>query len=236
MARAALGKAGTAQGSGEGGQAGAGGNRAGRAWSPGGCQGGSGAAAASPASNPPGRAPSEQVALPGRLGLLDRSPNGLESNKSLPSAPQTTSYSAPQHPNPAFLSPENTPNVSKDLVRCSRSIACHSGEDHPQILLPTIWAPRLSRSFLPGFSLPPALPSLLNNRKLSWAKCQWPGRLLPGTGSGAGAVVMVRGDAALSFRRRAPLQQPAVTPGPGARVPGRPRRPPCCCPPGPGVK
>lgn len=171
---------------------------------PGGCRGGSGAAAASPASNPPGPAPGEQVALPGRLGLPDRSLNGLECNKSLPSVPQTTSYSAPQHPNPAFLSPENTPNVNKERARCARSIACHSGEDHPQILLPTIWAPRLSRSFQ-AFHCPPPFPSLLNNRKLSWAKCQWRGRLLPGTGSGAGAVVMAGGDAALSSRRRAPL-------------------------------
>lgn len=60
-------------------------------------------------------------------------------------------------------------------------------------------------TFFPGFSLPPLpFPSLLNNRKLSWAKCQWPGRLLPGTRSGAGAVVMAGGDAALSSRRRAP--------------------------------
>lgn len=85
----------------------------------------------------------------------------------------------------------------------------------PDVLLATV-AKIILKSCFPRFGLrafhvlswlftaPLPFPSLLNNRKLSWAKCQWPGRLLPGTGSGAGAVVMAGGDAALSSRRRAP--------------------------------
>lgn len=69
VASAALGKTGTAQGFGEGGWAGASGNRSNRDWSPnsGPRPGGSGAAAASPASNSPGSARGEQVALPGSV-------------------------------------------------------------------------------------------------------------------------------------------------------------------------
>lgn len=42
----------------------------------------------------------------------------------------------------------------------------------------------LSRLFTGRFPTPSRFPSLLNNRKLSRAKCQWPGRQRAGTGSG----------------------------------------------------
>lgn len=55
----------------------------------------------------PTRRLSSKWLLPGVQGCCYQSLNGLERNKSLPSVPRTTSYSARQHPNPAILSLEN---------------------------------------------------------------------------------------------------------------------------------
>lgn len=154
----------------------------------------------------------EQVALPRRSGLHRPLSERLRTKSKPPIVPGTTSYSARQHPNPAILS----------LAKPQPST--RSGRNAPAVPTATRAGGRLSANsashdlgsapftLSPGFSLsPPRFPSLLNNRKLSWAECQWPRRLRARTGSGA--MAWPKGP------RRCRPQQPARTPGPGGPPP-----------------
>lgn len=167
-------------------------------------------------------APGEQVALPRRPGLHRPLSEGLERNKKPPIVPGTTSYSARHHPNPAILSLEKPQPATRSGRNAPLVPTCHPG-GRLSANLASQGLGSAPFTLSPGFSLTPppprpVFPSLLNNRKLSGAKCQWPRRLRARTGSGA--MAWPKGP------RRCGPQQPALTPRPGRTPAGRPRRPP----------